>query len=342
MKAIIFYEHGDIDKLKYEDVDTPSISPNEVLVRVKACGLNHLDLLIRSGNLGLEIPLPHITGSEIAGEVARVGSDVKNIKEGDRVVVDPWFRCGECINCFSGRDHLCSSSDIIGLFSNGGFAEYVRVSSRNIIPLPEGLDYNDGAAITLATLTAWHMLIKRAKVRLGETVLVLGAGSGVGSAAIQIAKLCGANVIAAAGSEEKLEKAKELGAAETINYKEKDYLKEVMRLTSNRGVDLVFEHIGSDTWEGSMGCLKRRGRIVTCGAHSGATVNLNLFHLFLNENTVLGSYGGTRSELLSILEMVKRGALRPVIYKTFPLKETKKAQKIMEERKQFGKIIINP
>ena len=342
MNAIIFYEHGDIDKLKYEDVDTPSISSKEVLVRVKACGLNHLDLLIRGGNLGLKIPLPHITGFEIAGEVAEIGSDVKNIKEGDRVVVDPWFRCGDCINCFSGRDHLCSSSDIIGLFSNGGFAEYVRVSSRSIIPLPEGLEYNDGAAVALATLTAWHMLIERAKVKLGETVLVLGAGSGVGSAAVQIAKVLGANVIAAAGSEEKLEKARELGAVETINYKEKDLLEEVMRLTSNKGVDLVFEHIGSDTWDKSMGCLSRRGRIVTCGAHSGASVNINLFNLFLNENTILGSYGGTRSELLSILDMVEKGVIKSVIYKTFPLKETMEAQKIMEERKQFGKIIINP
>ena len=248
MKAVRFHEYGSVDVLRYEDAPIPSINPTEVLINLKAAALNHLDLWVRSGTRERNIPLPHIGGSDGAGIVAEVGNTATNIKVGDRVVISPGLSCGSCVMCLDGKDNLCQTYRVLGTKEDGTYAEYVKVPAINVVPLPERLSFEQAAAASLVFLTAWHMLVTLAKVHIGETVLVHGVGSGVGSAAIQIAKLFGAYLITTAGSDEKLTKAKELGADEIINYKEKDFVEEVRRLTDKRGVDIVFEHIGGEVF----------------------------------------------------------------------------------------------
>jgi len=290
----------------------------------------------------VKVPLPHISGSEVAGEIARIGAEVGSLSVGQAVAIVPYLSCGRCEYCLTGKETICLRGDILGLMSQGGYAEYVKAPASHVIPLPPGLSYDEAAAMTLSTLTAWHMLVSRAQVRAGEDVLVLAAGSGVGSAAIQIAKLCGARVIATASSEEKLQKARALGADETINYLEQDLLQEVRRITSKRGVDIVVEHVGSQTWEKSIACLGRGGRLVTCGATTGREGVVDIWALFAKEITILGSYGGTRGELAQVLSLTARGKLRPTIDRVLPLAAAAEAQQVLEERRQFGKIILHP
>jgi NADPH:quinone reductase-like Zn-dependent oxidoreductase len=248
MKAALFRQHGKPDVLEYADVPTPKPRANEVLIQVKACAVNHLDIFVRNGLPGIEIPLPHILGNDIAGVVIEVGDLVTWVKPGAEVMVQPGVSCGHCDACLSGRDNLCREYDIIGYRRDGGYAEFVTVPGVNVFSKPENLSWEEAAALPLVTVTAWHMLVARANVQPGEDVLVHAAGSGVGSVGIQIAKLRGARVITTASSDEKLEKARELGADETINYTRADWPKEVKRLTERRGVDVVFEHTGSATW----------------------------------------------------------------------------------------------
>lgn len=342
MKAIVFHEHGGLDKLKLEEVPTPDVGPGEALVKVRACGVNHLDILVREQRTPVRIPMPHISGAEVAGEIAQVGSGVTGSKPGDGVVVAPYLHCGKCEYCLSGEETECLRGDILGLVSQGGYAEYVKVPASSLVPLPAGVGFNEAAAVALSMLTAWHMLVTRAQVKPGEDVLVLATGSGIGSAAIQIARLAGARVIATASTDEKLEKGRELGAQDLINYSEKDFLQEVKRITNRRGVDIVVEHIGAATWDKSVGCLARNGRLVTCGATTGSQGSLDIWTLFAKQTRIIGSYGGTRGELRTILNLVAQGKLRPVIYGAFPLEDVPRAQGIMAERAQFGKLIINP
>ena len=340
MKAVVFHEHGGIDKLRYEDRPDPAVKDNEVLVRVKACALNHLDIWARVGLPGIQIPLPHISGNDICGEVVSTGRLVTRARSGDAVIISPGLSCGVCEYCLSGRDSMCRSYKIIGYLTDGGYAELVSVPEVNIIPQPEWLKPEEAAAIPLVFMTAWHMLVTRAGISPGEYVLVLGAGSGVGSAAIQIAKLSGARVIATAGSEEKLKLARALGADELVNHSEQDVAAEARRITEKRGVDVVFEHVGSATWEKSIKALAVGGRLVTCGATTGYMGQTDIRYVYSRQLSILGSYMASKAELLKVIELVRQRRLKPVVDKVYPLAEAARAQERREKREHFGKIVL--
>jgi len=340
MKAIIFSEHGGPEVLRYAEVREPEIRANEVLVRVRACALNHLDLWVRRGMPGIRIPMPHIPGSDIAGEVARVGEKVSGVQPGERVLLSPGISCGHCVYCLRGDDNLCWQYTLFGYGVDGGYAEYVASKAVNVIPMPPNLGFKEAAAVPLVFLTAWHMLITRAQLKPDETVLVLGAGSGVGTAAIQIAKTAGARVIATAGSELKLQKARELGADETFLHSIERWSREVKRLTDRRGVDVVFEHVGEATWHESLASLAPGGRLVTCGATTGYDGRIDLRYLFTRHISILGSYMGSKAELYPVLDLVKRGLVKPVIDTVMPLTKAPEAHERLEKREQFGKIVL--
>ena len=342
MKAVIFKRHGGPEVLEYTGAADPTIKGNEVLVEVKACALNHLDVWARGGLPGVDIPLPHILGNDIAGVVREVGDLVSWVRRGAEVMLHPGVSCGHCAQCLAGRDNLCREYDILGYRRDGGYAELVAAPGVNIIPKPEKLSWEEAAALPLVTVTAWHMLVTRANVQPGEDVLVHAAGSGVGSLGIQIAKLRGARVIATASSDEKLAKARELGADEVVNYSHDDWPKEVKRLTNKRGVDVVFEHTGSATWPGSIASLKTNGRLVTCGATSGFAAQTDLRQVFYRHLTILGSFMGSKSELLEAMKFIESGKIRAVVDQKLPLAEAKRAHELMEDRAQFGKLVLLP
>ena len=340
MRAILIPKHGGPEVLQYAEIADPKPGPNEVLVRVHACALNHLDLWVRQGLNGVTFPLPLVPGSDIAGEVAGVGELATRVRPGDKVVLAPGVSCGQCAACAAGKDNECRKYTLLGYGRNGGCAEYVVAPEVNVLPMPEGLSFEEAAAVPLVFLTAWHMLVARARLQPGEEVLILGAGSGVGSAAIQIAKLMGARVIATAGSSAKLDKARELGADELINHAQQKISDEVRRLTGKRGVDVVFEHVGTATWEQSILSLAIGGRLVTCGATTGFAAQLDLRYLFARQLSLLGSYMGSRAELYTVLKLVGEKRLHPVIDRVFPLAEAVQAHRRMEQREQFGKIVL--
>jgi len=340
MKAIVFEKHGAPEVLHYTDAPTPTIRPSEVLVRVKACALNHLDLWVRRGLPGVPIPLPHIPGSDVAGEVAEIGADVTTVRPGQKVVLAPGVTCGKCPACISGHDNRCRAFTNLGYMIDGGCAEFVKAPEVNCMPYPENLSFEEAASIPLVFQTAWHMLLSRAELQPGEDVLILGAGSGVGSAAIQIAKFFGARVIATAGSAEKLTKATELGADHVINHKTQKIREEVRRITAKRGVDVVFEHVGTATWDDSIASLTPGGRLVTCGATTGYDAKLDLRLLFAKQLSLMGSYMGTKSELHSVMRLVAAGRFKPIIDKIFPLSEAAAAHTYLESGAQFGKVVL--
>ena len=340
MKAIVYAEHGGPEVLKYTEVPEPTIGADEVLVRVRACALNHLDLWLRRGIPSLKIPLPHIPGSDIAGEVARVGDGVTNVRARERVMLQPGISCGQCEKCVAGDDNLCKSYRIFGEMVDGGCAEYVKAPAVNCVAIPEGVSFEAAAAFPLVSLTAWHMLIARAKLKPAESVLVLAAGSGVGGAAIQIAKASGAWVIATAGSDAKLAKARELGADEVINHSTQKIAAEVKRITAKRGVDVVFEHVGEATWNESVRSLTPGGRLVTSGATAGYNGAIDIRYLFTRQISLLGSFMGSKVDLLAAVEFLKRGLLKPVIDVVLPLAQCAEAHRRLENREQFGKIVL--
>jgi len=342
MQAVRFHEHGGPEVLKYEAAPDPKIAANEVLVRVKACALNHLDLWLRRGVSDWKLPLPHIAGSDVSGEVAEVGSQVKRVKTGERVLLCPGISCGQCEACFDGRDSACRDYTVLGVFVDGGYAELVKAPEVNVIPIPGDLSFDEAAAVPLVFLTAWHMLFTRAQLRPGEDVLVIGAGSGVGSAAIQIAKAVSARVIATAGADWKLDKARALGADEVINHSRQAISAEVKRFTGKRGVDVIVEHVGAAVWEECFNSLATYGRLVTCGVTSGGEVKLNLQGLFGRQRSVMGSFMGGKAELLEALKLIARRKLKAVIDSTFPLHVAAAAQRKMESREFFGKILLHP
>jgi NADPH:quinone reductase-like Zn-dependent oxidoreductase len=340
MKAIIVREHGGPEKLERAELPDPELRPGEAVVRVRAVALNHLDIWVRRGVPGHKFPLPLIPGSEVAGIIDRIAPNDR-WKAGDEVLVAPGYSCGACIACLSGNDPLCHNDHgIFGESRNGGAAELIAVPVRNLLPKPPALSFAEAAALPLDLLTAWHMLIARAQLRLGETVLVHAGGSGVGSAAIQIARLFGATVFATAGSAEKAARAKELGAHETILYRDADFLAEVRRLTGKRGVDVVFEHVGADTFDRSVRALARGGRLVTCGATTGAEVTINLRLVFFKLLSILGSTMGSLAELHEIMKHVEAGRLRPVVDRVLPLEEIAEGQRVLEDREAFGKVVL--
>lgn len=339
MKAIRFHQHGGPDVLRYEDAPEPQLGPGEVLVRVRACALNHLDLWERRGLEHVTFPMPHISGSDVAGEV--VASAVPDVSAGRRVMLQPGVSCGRCAACLSGRDNECPQYEVLGYGNHpGGYAELVKVPVQNLISIPDSIDFVHAAAFPLTFVTAWHMLTTRAALKRGEDVLVLAAGSGVGQAAIQIAFLHGARVFATAGSEEKLERARALGAFEVIHHYKQDIAEEIKRLTNRRGVDIVIEHVGDATWAKSLRALARGGRLVTCGATTGWNGAIDLRALFAKQLSVLGSYMGTKGELLRAARFFFAGQLTPVVDRTYPLADAAAAQQRLEASGQFGKIVL--
>lgn len=340
MKAVLFREHGGPEKLTYEDLPTPTIGTGEVLVRVKACALNHLDIWIRQGNPAYPIPLPHVSGSDVAGVVEQIGAQIEGVTVGARVVVSPGLSCWKCENCLAGRDNFCSTFGILGAKTHGGYAEYVKVPFRNVLPIPENLTFEQAAAFPLVSVTASHMLFALAGLQHGETVLIMGAGSGVGSMAIQLAKLAGARVITTVGSDEKIPKAVVLGADAVINHSKEKVAERVKLLTEGKGVDVVIEHIGPEVWETCLASLAKGGRLITCGATTGAEVKLDLRHVYSRQFTIKGSYMGTRAELVKAAELVGQKRLISVIDRTYPLREARAAQELMLSRKFFGKIVL--
>lgn len=340
MKAVVFHQHGGPEVLEYTERPDPSINAAQVLIEVKACALNHLDVWARKGLPGIQIPLPHILGNDIAGIVRSVGELVNWVKPGDEVMLHPGVSCGHCIECLAGRDNLCREYTILGYLRDGGYAELVAAPGVNVIPKPKKLSWEEAAALPLVTVTAWHMLVTRANVQPGEDVLVHAAGSGVGSIAIQVAKLRGARVIATASTEAKLAKAKELGADDVLNYSDADWPKEVRRLTNKRGVDVVFEHTGASTWPGSIASLKTNGRLVTCGATSGYAAETDIRQVFYRHLTILGSFMGSKAELLEAMKFIETGKIKAVVDQVLPLKEAGHAHELMEDRAQFGKLVL--
>lgn len=340
MKSVRFHQHGGPEVLRYEDAPDPQPGPGEVLVRVRACALNHLDLWERNGLERVVIPLPHISGSDVAGEV--IASDAADVPPGTRVMLQPGVSCGRCAACLAGRDNECPRYEVLGYGRHpGGYAELVAVPVQNVIPIPDGIDFAPAAAFPLTFVTAWHMLVARANIARGDDVLVLAAGSGVGQAAIQIARLHGARVFATAGSDAKLEKARSLGASEVIHHHRQDIAAEVRRLTNRRGVDIVIEHVGEATWSRSIRSLAPGGRLVTCGATTGYNGAIDLRVLFSRQLSILGSYMGTKADLLSAARCFFKGQLAPVIDSRYPLADAAAAQRRLEDSGQFGKIVLD-
>ena len=342
MDAVVFEEHGGLDVLEHTTVDVPEIGPEEMLVDVKACALNRLDIFVREGIPGAHLELPHVSGGDIAGVVEAVGDRVENVEPGDRVLVDPRITCGECEYCRKGETNRCSD-DVHGNLGEeywGGLAEYVAAPARNAIHMPDDAGFVETAALPIAYATAWRMLVSRAEADPGETALVLGASGGLGTAGVQIADYLGAEVYAATSSEEKAERARERGADHVINYEEEEFDRAIWNATDKRGVDIVFEHVGEATWEGSIRSLTNGGRIVTCGATTGPKATTDIRYLFTREETILGSRGWQRDELETVADLVWRGEFEPAIDRTLPLEEAIEGVEAMEDRDLTGKVVI--
>ena len=340
MKAVRFHEFGGPEKLRYEETPDPKIGPAEVLVKIRACALNHLDIWARGGTRSERIPLPHISGSDISGEITEVGDLVSGRSKGEKVLVAPGISCGVCDYCSNGWDSLCEFYKIIGYETQGGYAEYVAVPARNILPIPDKLSFDQASSVPLVFLTAWHMLVTRAHLVPGETVLVWAAGSGVGSAAVQVAKLLGAKVIATVGNDTKREKAQRLGADFVLNHQTQDIPSEIKRITNGRKANVIFDHIGHATWEKSMKSMAPAGRLVNCGVTSGGKAEIDIRYVFVKQFSLMGSFMGGRGELLKVLGFFEDGKLKPVVDSIFPLAEAAKAQVKMEKSEHFGKIVL--
>jgi NADPH:quinone reductase-like Zn-dependent oxidoreductase len=343
MKAVVFEEHGGPEVLKYMDVPEPQISPNEVLIKVKASGCNYNDIWARRGLPGVSIIMPHISGSDAAGEIVEVGSEVTNVKLGDEVVVFSSISCGTCEACARGEVFFCRQFKIWGFQTgplDGGHAEYAKVPAFNVVPKPKGLGWEQAASMPLVLFTAWRMLVTRAKIRAGDFVLVWGAGGGLGTMAVQICKLFNARAIAVANSDDKLQIASELGAAHVINRSKQDVNEEIKKITGRRGVDVVFEHVGEATWETSVRALKWGGTLVTCGATSGFDAKTDIRLLWNKQLNLLGSHMANKAEFLDAWRFVESGDIKPAVFIALPLKEAGLAQKTIEDGQVIGKVVL--
>jgi len=338
MKAVRFHEHGGPGVLRYEEAPDPAAAPGRAIVRVRACALNHLDLWERRGLDRVKLPLPHISGSDVAGEVTDGGGSP--YAAGTRVMLQPGLRCGACAACAEGRDNHCVKYDVLGLQSDGGYAELISVPVENLIPIPEHVDFETAAAFPLTFLTAWHMLITRAALRANDVVLVLAGGSGVGQAAIQLARHFGARVFATSAPD-KADRTRALGAEAVFDHYSGDFARDVRSATGGRGADIVVEHVGEATWDRSVRALASGGRLVTCGATTGAKAGINLQHLFARQLSLLGSYMGRFSELREAAPLLFSGAVRPIVNDVFPLERAADAQRVLESKGQFGKIVLS-
>jgi len=353
VKAVRFHEHGGPDVLRYEEAPDPVAAPGRAIVRVRACALNHLDLWERRGLDRVTLPLPHISGSDIAGEVIdpggpstelRAGPSTElragsGVEAGQRVMLQPGLRCGQCAACRVGHDNQCVQYDVLGLRSGGGYAELVSVPAENLIAIPAHIDFITAAAFPLTFLTAWHMLITRGALRTGDVVLVLAGGSGVGQAAIQLARHFGARVFATSAAA-KADRTRALGAEVVFDHYAGDFSRDVRRLTEGRGADIVIEHVGEATWDRSVRSMATGGRLVTCGATTGHAAALDLRHLFARQLSLLGSYMGRFAELQAAAPLLFDGHVTPVIDEVFPLARAADAQRRLEDKEQFGKIVL--
>lgn len=339
MKAVVIREHGAPEVLRPEEVPDPRPLPGEVLVRVRACALNHLDLWTRTGQAGFSPAFPHVLGCDIAGEIADAAG-MAGLDAGTRVMLSPGTSCGRCAMCLSGEDNACRQYRIFGHGRWGGYAQLVAAPAANVIAIPDHVAFEQAAAFPLVYLTAWRMLVVRAQLRAGEDVLVWAAGSGVGMAAIQIAKARGARVIATAGGAEKLEKARALGADHVLDHYQDDVAAEVRRITGKKGVEVVFEHVGSATWQRSLMALAFRGRLVTCGSTTGTEGVTPLRHLFAKQLTLLGSYMGSKADLLAAAPFLFEGRLAPVVHASLPLEDARRAHEMLERSEHFGKVVL--
>jgi len=340
MKAAFFREHGGLEKIEYGELPDPVPGPGRVRVRVKAGALNHLDIFVRNGIPGIPVALPHVMGSDGAGVVESVGPGVTLVKPGDEVVLNPGVNCGECEFCRKGEHSLCVTFQLLGEHVAGTFAEYVVAPAVNAYPRPAALSWEEAAAFPLAFLTAWRMLVTKARVKFGESMLIIGIGGGVAVAALQIAKLLGLSVYVTSGSGEKLARAKALGADGGIDHAKSDFAREIRKITGKRGVDVVLDSVGKATWKQSIAAAARGGRLITCGATTGPDPETDLGRIFWNQLTVYGSTMGTHAEFAEMLRIFRDGKVRPVVDAVFPLSQAREAERHLEEKKQFGKVVL--
>lgn len=341
MKAVRIHQHGGVEQLCFEESTDPELkSPDDVIIKLKAAALNRVDILIRRGVKGAEVALPHILGVDGAGTVAAIGSAVKNVKPGDAVCLYPASGCGQCEFCNSDREFMCAHLRLLGERENGTYAEFVRVPARNTFLIPAGLSFEEAAAVPLVFLTAWRMLVTNAEIKPGESLLILGIGGGVASAAMLIAKFFGARIIVTSSSAEKLMTAKHLGAEHAINCREGDFSKVVRNLTGKRGVDVVVDCVGGESWVKSLAALAKGGRLVTCGATAGTTPQTDLRRIFWNDLHVFGSTLGSRREFHQVLNFFTVSGAKPVLDQIYSLDAASKAHRRLEEARQFGKIIL--
>jgi len=342
MKAAFFKEHGGAEKILYDEYRDPVPAAGEVVVRVGACALNQVDMLLLDGRFPPPEGLPHVNGCEVAGIVEAVGAGVQDMTPGRRVIIFPGFACGSCEYCLRGQRTVCVRYGYLGAHKDGGYAELCKAPAANILPLPDPVSFEAGAAVPLAVLTSWHALVAQVGLRPAQTVLVQAAGSGVGSAAIQIARLCGARVMTTVGSDDKIEFARSLGAEHVVNYRKQDFVEEAKRWTGKRGVDVVVEHIGGETFERSVYALGRLGTLVTIGSHDTHWGRLDLRHVYSKNLRIVGTNLGSIPELRTILELLADGRLKPVIDRAFPLKDARAAVQHVLDRKNMGKVLLVP
>ena len=342
MKAVVFHHHGDLDQLLYKDFPDPQVTPGEVVVEVKACALNYLDIYARLGGLETPLALPHIGGADVAGVVAEVGPEVTGVTRGDPVVVNPRIWCGRCEYCLRGEHSLCDDYTVIGWHRHGGFAEFLLAPAVNLRRVDDGVSFEEIAAVPVAATTAWRMLISRAALKPGEEVLILSASGGVASFAVQIAKLTGARVIATSGSKKKLDRITELGADEVLSHRDTDWDRAVLERTGGRGVDVVFQTLGGDTWQRSLNCAAKGGRVVVCSGIMGAQPEEDLATIWFKQLQISGSTGATPGDFAKVIQLYEEEKIRPVLDQVLPLAKARQAQERMVNHEHFGKIVLLP
>ncbi|MQG39637.1 MAG: zinc-binding dehydrogenase [SAR202 cluster bacterium] len=344
MKAVFMLEHGNVDVLQYGNVPEPEIDEDEIKIRVKACGINRLDIFTRAGKRGVKVNFdgPHILGGDVAGDVVEIGKSVENFKIGQRVVVNPRLVCSKCKDCLTGNDESCMRYRMLGTSINGGYAEYTKTHKNNVFEIPDSLSYEGAAALPTVYVPCWNMFKRRAQLKSSETVLIASASSGVGSAAIQFAKFAvGATVIATTSNEFKAQRAKDVGADFVINYNEETIANKVMEVTEGRGADVIFDHVGTDFWNQAIPVLAPRGRYGICGVTSGYKADLQMGTLFMRNQSIFGIHMGKRNDLSEIIRLVGDGVIKPVIHNTFDLESVQLAHDEMDKNEFFGKLIIN-
>ena len=342
MKAVVFKQHGGPEVLEYQDAPDPKPGRGEVLIEVKATSINHIDVFLRRGIPGIKVPMPKIVGSDAAGIIRQLGPDTGGLTIGQRVTINPGISCGRCEFCAAGFGSQCVSYAMIGENTDGAYAELVAVPAHIVLPIPDSLSFEEAAAAPLVFLTAWSMMVSKGNIRPGEDVLILGAGAGVGTAAIQIAKMVGCRVFATASTDEKLERAGQLGADFLINYKTEEFDRKIRELTNKRGVDVVVDYIGADTWVRSLRAARRGGRVLTCGATTGFAPQTDLRQIFFRQVQVIGSTMGSHRDFMDVMKCLFRGQLKATVDKVLPLAEARKGHELIEARSVFGKIVMTP